>query len=888
MQRWWRKTKNPTGLTLSQDPYGYSVDKRPSFLMRSWFEKMISKTSMPDDQQRQLEELSQEGHIIYAFEYRSHLDFVYLSLRLYQLGLPAPSFLFDIHPYFWQPRWYACRILAYHFYHYIRNRSLPDPYANGYYQKKIEDGETGLFFLLGEKGYYRRTVLVGHDPVEHLIDIQKSRQKPIFIVPLVLLYTRDPGRKRRGFGEIFFGQKEQPGPIRKCLSFLRGYSSAAFETGEALNLQEILGELSDKPNERRKQIFQLRRELIDSIAEIKRAIVGPRPKTKLELKEIILHHPRLEAQMQRRAKASEQEIWKIRKEADQYLDEIAANYNYTLIQIAEKFLTWVWNNLFDGIDVDVESLHQVKRAARHNTLVYIPCHKSHIDYLILSYILFRNNLYSPFVAAGKNLSFWPLGPLFRRGGAFFIRRSFKGIKFYAEVFSLYVKTMVQLGHNIEFFIEGGRSRTGKMVLPKLGLMAILIQAVEEGFCDDLVFVPTSICYDRIPEEESYLKEVSGGAKVDENIGQLVRARRFLKKRYGRVYVQFAEPISLQRYLERFQLKMGKLRPKERHAMYRDFSYRIINSINQASLVTPHALVAIALLSTPRHGISMAEFKETCRVFYDYLVVHKIRFSKTLSNYDLVIGETLGDLERSKIIGKLKDEDDDLEEEVYTLEDSKRLTTEYYKNNAIHFFLPAAYVSTSILAQQTFQFSLAQILEDVAFMKNFFKYEFVYDSEIPDQSLVEGVLDAFEEMGWLHPIGQDDHPYLLTHKGMKVAHFFSSVLRNYFEGYWLVLRAFKYLQKKSYSDKEFAKKVLSLGQKALKLQLIERPESVSRIIFANALKYYVEKGVIDKKIGGTKGKEKDQYFYVDTSNRLLIQHYSKQISRLLRSPHFSLQ
>jgi glycerol-3-phosphate O-acyltransferase len=888
MKKWWLWAKSKSAFTVKEDPYGYAVDRRPSFLLRSWFERLITRTAMPEDQQLQIEELAQRGHIVYAFEYRSQMDFVYLSLRLFQLGLPSPSFLFDCHPYFWQPRWYSCKILAYHFYHYLRQRRLPDPYRNGYYKGKIDQNETGLFFLLGEKGYYRRAVLVGNDPVEHLIEVQKSTNDPIFLVPLVLLYTRDPGRKRRTFSEIFLGQKEQPGLIRKGFAFLKGYSSAALEVGEALNLQEILSELSDKPAERRKQIFQLRRELIDSIGEIKRAIVGPRPKSKLELKEIILHHPRLEAQMQRRARASNQEVWKIRKEADQYLDEIAANYNFTLIQIGEKFLTWMWNNLFDGVDVDVESLQRVKRAARNNTLVYIPCHKSHIDYLILSYILFRNNLYSPFVAAGKNLAFWPLGPIFRRGGAFFIRRSFKGIKFYAEVFSLYVKTMVQLGHNIEFFIEGGRSRTGKMVLPKLGLLAILIQAVEEGFCDDLVFVPTSICYDRILEEESYLKEVSGGAKVSENIGQLVRARRFLKRRYGRVYVQFAEPLSLQRYLERFHLQIGKMQPRERHTMYRDFAYRIINSINHASLITPHALVAAALLSTPRHGISMAEFRETCRIFYDYLTARKVRFSRTLGNYDLVIGETLADLERSKLIGKLKDEDDDLEEEVFTLEDGKRLTLEYYKNNAIHFFLPAAYVSTSILAQQTFQFSLAQILEDVAFMKNFFKFEFVYDSEISDEKLVEDVLDTFEEMGWLHPISQDDHPYILTHKGMKVAHFFHSILRNYFEGYWLVLRTFKYLQKKPYTDKEFSKKVLSLGQKALNLQLIERPESASKIIFGNALKYYLEKGVIEKKSGGSKAKEKDQEFYVDTGNRLLVQHYSKQISRFLRSPHFALQ
>jgi glycerol-3-phosphate O-acyltransferase len=888
MRNWWQRLRAKPGLTVRGDPYGLAIDGKPHVFLRPWFERLIGKTSMPEDQQKLLLDLASRGTIIYSIKYRSQFDFVYLTLRLHQLGLPAPSFLFDVRPYLWQPRWYAIKTIGYHIYHYFRRRGLPNPYTGGYYRDKVQQGASGLLHLVGKKGYYQRTVRVGNDPLEHLIEIQKQSERPVFVVPLLLLCTRHPGRQRRGVIEIFMGQREQPGPIRKFLSLMKSYSNAVMEAGEALNLREIVPELSDDYSQRRKQVFQLRRGLIDSLDEIKRGIVGPTLKSSLELKEIILHHPRLEAFMQRRARSTNQEIWKVRMEADRYLDEIAADYNYTLIQLGDKVLHWMWHNLFDGIEVDVESLHRVKRAARNNTLVYIPCHKSHIDYLILSYILFRNNLYSPFIAAGKNLSFWPLGPFFRRVGAFFIRRSFKGLKFYAEAFSLYVKTMVQLGHNIEFFIEGGRSRTGKMVLPKLGLLAILIQAVEEGFCDDLVFVPTSICYDRIPEEEAYVKEISGGSKVEENISQLVRARRFLKKSYGRVYVQFSEPMSLQQYLGKFGYNASAVSSKQRHAMYRDFAYRIINSINQSSLVTSHALAASALLSTSHHGVSMAELQEICRAFYDYLVLRDVRMSSTLKSYDVFLEETFRDLERSKLIEKLKDEDDDLEEEVYTLEVSNRLALEYYKNNIIHFLLPAAFVTTSILAQQTFRFSIAQILSDVAFMKNFFKFEFVYDNEISDPKLVQGVLDAFEKLDWLHRVGESDQPFLISHTGLKAAYFFHGLLRNYFEGYWLVLRAFRYLQKKPYNEKDFIKKVLGLGQKALKLGLVERPEAVSKIMFGNALKYYLEKGVIEKNAEGEKSKEKDLELFTETGNRHLIQDFSKQISRFLRSPHFALQ
>jgi glycerol-3-phosphate O-acyltransferase len=253
-----------------------------------------------------------------------------------------------------------------------------------------------------------------------------------------------------------------------------------------------------------------------------------------------------------------------------------------------------------------------------------------------------------------------------------------------------------------------------------------------------------------------------------------------------------------------------------------------------------------------------------------------------------VSETLSDFERSKVIGKLKDEDDDLEEEVFTVDDGKRLTLEYYKNNIIHFLLPAAYVATSILAQQTFRFSIAQILEDVAFMKNFFKYEFVFDNELDDEDLIAGVLRIFEQRDWLHRLGESDQPFILSHGGLRTAHAFHGLLRSYFEGYWLVLRAFRYLQKKPYTEKDFMKKVFNLGQKTLKLELIDRPESVSKIMFGNALNYYLERGLIEKRLEEDKGKEKGQECYADTGNRLLIQDYSRQISRFLRSPRFTLQ
>jgi len=841
--------------------FGQILPERPRYFLRPIMERLIRFGTMPVDQQETLEDLGKKGIVIYCLKYKSKFDLLYLKTRLFQMGLPHPQFAFDTRIYGFHPFWKAWKLRFKHLAYYLRCSSLPNPYEEGFYEGQVKSSNTGIMFLVGEKGYHQRAIMFGEDPIQHLLDLQKSLDKPIFLVPCAVLYSRHPGRESP-VPHLKWLSGENTGPVRKLISFVRGYRHAAIEIGDPVNLQDVLPELSSVSSERRAQIFQIRRELINSIDRIHRAIVGPALKSKLELKEIILNNPRLQTYMRRRAKSTGQEIWKIRKEADTYLEEIAADYNYTLVKLMSRLLTWVWNNMFEGIEVDKESLKKVKKAAREHTIVYIPSHKSHLDYLILSYILFQNNLHPPFIAAGKNLAFWPLGPIFRRGGAFFIRRTFRGQRFYAEVFSSYVKTMVHLGHNIEFFIEGGRSRTGKLILPKLGLLSILIQAVEEGYCDDLIFVPTAICYDRIPEEEAYVHEVTGGAKTSENVKQLLGLRRFLKRRYGRVYVRFAKPISLVQYLERNKLNMKSMRPRERHAMYRDFSFRIINSINQVSLVTPHSLVSSSLLTTSRTGIQRSSVERAAGILYEYLKFIGVRFARTFSNYSVMLEDTLADLEKSKIIERIRDQDDEAEEELISIEEKKRHTLEYYKNNIIHFFLPASFVATSLLAQRTFEPNKFAVIEDYKTLKHLFKYEFAYDADVSDEKQVERVFNFFLETNWLKAKVGNHANYLLSHEGLEACRAFSSLIANYLEGYRVCLRSLRMLDKKEqYLDKDFVKKILAEGRKALKLGLIERPEAVSKIMYQNAMRYLEERKIIAKKVEHEKDymKPPKEYF-----------------------------
>jgi glycerol-3-phosphate O-acyltransferase len=426
-----------------------------------------------------------------------------------------------------------------------------------------------------------------------------------------------------------------------------------------------------------------------------------------------------------------------------------------------------------------------------------------------------------------------------------------------------------------------------MVLPKLGLLAILMQAVEEGYCDDLIFVPCAINYDRVLEEGAYLKEIKGSSKKQESLAQLVRARSVLKKRYGTVYVKFSQPMSLKTYMERFEFDFQTLKPKERHAMYRDFAWRIIHNINNASMITPFALVAAVILTTSKRGISLAEIKLIIRNYYNYLQHQGVRMASRLQDLEMALQDALSLMEKSKWLELLADEDEtDEEERIYTVEDSHRLHLEYYKNNIIHFLLPAAYIASAILAKEAFEFNLEGIEDDLLFFRNFFKFEFVYDADENIAETIDKVLAYYTSQGFVKRVESQDNTYRITHQGLKALSCFAGLLKSYFESYWIVLRATKYLSKKTLSEKDFMKKVNSLGNKLYKLELVERFESISRITFENGIKFFCEKGAIKKTENHENGKV--QVSYENGDNREAISHYSRMIDRYLRISHFTLQ
>ncbi len=269
----------------------------------------------------------------------------------------------------------------------------------------------------------------------------------------------------------------------------------------------------------------------------------------------------------------------------------------------------LWNRLYDGVEFEhVENLSEVGDGAE---IIYVPCHRSHMDYLLLSYIIYRKGFAVPHVAAGANLNMPLIGRFLRKGGAFFLRRSFKGDALYPVVFAKYLGFMMARGHPLEYFIEGGRSRTGRLLSPRTGMLSMTVRSYLRDPKRPVVFMPVYFGYERIVEGRTYIGELSGQPKQKESVFVLLKSIvSVLRSKFGKVHVNLGQPIALddaaaeaQSALASQPVPRARIRaPAGSVQAIAELAVRINTEINAAAAVTPINLVAMAILATPRQAL----------------------------------------------------------------------------------------------------------------------------------------------------------------------------------------------------------------------------------------------------------------------------------------------
>lgn len=547
------------------------------------------------------------------------------------------------------------------------------------------DEEHAYFFLNRPEGFWgRRSARHTSTRMQRLLEAARAGQT-VDVVPVTLFWGHQPDREQSMLRALFSENWSATSRLRKLMALLFYPNHILVQFSRPISLTELIGTESDPgPADPRRQERKLLRLLRTHNTRQKRAILGPDLSHRRTLINTIVTSNGVMEAIETTAgddtPAREQAIAKARAHAN----EIVSHQTYRVVRFFNVLLSWLWNRLYDGIDV--HRIEQVKQLAEANEIVYVPCHRSHIDYLLLSYVLYHNGLTPPHIAAGRNLNLPVVGPLLRRAGAFFMRRSFQGDSLYRAVFDEYIHLMFVKGHSVEYFIEGGRSRTGRMLRPKAGMLSMTIRSLQRSADLPIQLQPVYIGYERIIEGATYLGELRGRAKKDESVFDVLGAIRALKGPYGRVSVSFGEPLDLADYLDgtlpgwRTPNEVGKAQFSAAGSeLARDLAIRI----NAAAAINPVNLLATAMLSAPRQTM------ETDQLLYQLELLATIAARTRIDGHATVAEHTPRDLldHAAGVIG-LRPQQHDFGE-LWRATDEESILLTYYRNNTVHAFVAPA-------------------------------------------------------------------------------------------------------------------------------------------------------------------------------------------------------
>ncbi|MBP4133769.1 glycerol-3-phosphate 1-O-acyltransferase PlsB [Gallibacterium anatis] len=541
---------------------------------------------------------------------------------------------------------------------------------------------------------------------------------------------------------------------------------------------------------------------------------------------------------------------KARQEAEKILQEIAANFNYSSLRVADRFLRWLWNRLYQGINV--EHADRVRKLALEgHEIVYVPCHRSHIDYLLLSYVLYHQGLVPPHIAAGINLNFWPVGSIFRSWGAFFIRRTFKGNRLYSTIFREYLAELFHRGYSVEFFIEGGRSRTGRLLAPKTGMMSMTLQALQSGQqTRPISIVPVYIGYEHVLEVDTYAKELRGAAKEKENAGLVLRVIKKLRN-LGKGYVNFAEPITLNNYLNQHYPDWrhnadDKNRPEWFNEAVSRVSNQVMVNINRAAAVNAMNLTVSILLSSRQRALSkelLIEQIDSClqllrNTCYDDDIILPNENGETILQHVLNL-DRVGILIEKDNFG-----------EIVRLERNSAVLMTYYRNNIQHLFVLPSFIASLVLHHEAIELNL--VLDAVKKFYPFLANELFLN--IPEERLQQYLLSIIDELCRQEILKRHENILTINKKRGRSLQLLAAGVREILQRYFITLSLLKAEPNKTRTELE--KESQSIAQRLSVLHGINAPEFFDKAVFSAFINGLKQNGYFDTE-GNVNNEKLDQ-------------------------------
>lgn len=550
--------------------------------------------------------------------------------------------------------------------------------------------------------FIRRPSTKGSQRLQRLVEVASRDGQELLLIPVAIYWGRSPDKERSFFKLLFSENWDVAGRTRKFFVTLLLGRNTLLRYSEALPLSSIV---SDGP----KTAIAYRkvsRILRVHFRQRRTATVGPDLSHRRTLVKQVLLAPAVRRAIENEAGGDAEQQVRTWNKARNYAMEIAADISYPTIRIIARFLRRLWHRIYDGVELNhIDRLHEV---AKDKEVVYVPCHRSHIDYLLLSYVVYGQGLHLPHVAAGINLNMPVVGPIMRRSGAFFLRRSFKGNRLYAAVFDAYLHQILVRGYSIEYFVEGGRSRTGRLLAPKGGMLTMTVHSYIKDPKRPIVFVPIYFGYEKLIEGDSFINELSGGEKKKESLTGLIRSVKSLREKFGKVYVNIGEPVELEALLDRRQPAWREQsadnedRPKWLGDVIDELGDSIMMAINSAAAVTPISLLAYALLATPKQKIGADELRRQLQLSLDLLT--RFRYSNSVTFPELTPDEIIAHGEKLDVIICTSHPTGDI---LHMTERTAVLMT-YFRNNILHLLAVPASVACCFIQGRQLEHSELQL------------------------------------------------------------------------------------------------------------------------------------------------------------------------------------
>ncbi|MBN6062789.1 glycerol-3-phosphate 1-O-acyltransferase PlsB [Aggregatibacter actinomycetemcomitans] len=753
---------------------------------------LVKNNPIPHNPIEELE-LDTSQPIVYVLPYTSETDFVIFRKNCLSMGLPDP---------------------------------LEQNEINGNFLPRFVFLDEGRRFFKS-KGAKKETTAIFNKYLElH----RTSPQLDVQLIPVSVLWGRAPGREdKSGLPNL-----RLLNGLQKTIAALWFGRDTFVRFSQAVSLRYMAREHGFD----QKIAQKLARVAKMHFAKQRISATGPRLPNRQAMFNKLLQQPVILAAIEDEAKSKSISVEKARKEAEKILDEIAANVSYEGLRVADRFLRWLWNKLYQGIEV--ENADRVRKLALEgHEIVYVPCHRSHIDYLLLSYVLYHQGLVPPHIAAGINLNFWPVGGMFRRGGAFFIRRTFKGNRLYSTIFREYLAELFHRGYSVEYFIEGGRSRTGRLLAPKTGMMSMTLQALQQQQSRSITVVPVYVGYEHVLEVDTYAKELRGAAKEKENAGLVLRVIKKLRN-LGKGYVNFGEPITLSNYLnQHFPEWKEPLedRPQWFNKAVDAVSNQVMVNINKAAAVNAMNLTGTALLSSRQRALSREQLLEQLSSYQQFL--QNVPYSNDVvvptEKAEIMLDHVLS-LDR---VGILPEKDNF--GEIVRLERSSAVLMTYYRNNIQHLFVLPSLVANIVLHYEAIQKNLVLVamLKIYPFLRSELFLHFT------QEQLAERVEHIIAELQRQNIIKCSENMLAINKPNIRMLQLWSAGVREILQRYYITVNLLQ--NNPLISRANLEKESQSVAQRLSVLHGINAPEFFDKAVFSaftNSLKdqgYFNESG-----------------------------------------------